>query len=57
VGNYKECPKNNVLSIRVTDKEKAFIDEIMRRTKKNISTLMREALSHYDSGTDIMANH
>jgi predicted transcriptional regulator len=47
MANRKKIPKYNVLSIRVTDKEKAQFDELKRNTRKNISMLMREALQHY----------
>ena len=47
MANIKKIPKYNVLSIRVTDKEKALFDELKRNTRKNISMLMREALQHY----------
>jgi predicted transcriptional regulator len=47
MGNYKENPKYNIISIRVTDKEKATLDEMIRATQKNISMIIREAMSHY----------
>lgn len=47
MGKYKENPKYNVLSIRVTDKEKAEIEEMIRGTHKSVSAIMREAMSHY----------
>jgi len=47
MGKYKRDPRYNVLSIRISDEEKAVMDEIKRHTQKNISTLMREALLHY----------
>jgi predicted transcriptional regulator len=53
MANLKKIPKYNVLSIRVTDKEKALFDELKRNTRKNISTLMREALQHYFPYTEM----
>ena len=44
---HKESPKYNVLSIRVTDEEKALMDEIKQNTRKSISTLLREAMLMY----------
>ena len=44
---YKESPKYNVLSIRVTDEEKALMDEIKQNTHKSISVLLREAMLQY----------
>ncbi len=47
MGKYKTNPMYNILSIRVTDEEKAAIDEISLYTRKNSSTLIREAIHHY----------
>jgi len=50
MGKYKKTPRYNVLSIRVSDDEKAAMDEISRFTQKSISMLMREALHKYTPG-------
>ena len=47
MGKYKENPKYNVLSIRVTDEEKALYEKMMRYTRKNMSMLIREAMDLY----------
>jgi len=47
MGRYKENTKYNVLSIRVTNQEKAAIDEMIRETRKSVSMLMREAMLQY----------
>jgi len=47
MGKYKDNPKYNVVSIRVTDEEKLALEEMMRRSNKSISNLMREALLLY----------
>jgi predicted transcriptional regulator len=44
---YKKDPKYNVLSIRVTDEEKAFMDEMKQSTHKSVSMLLREAMQLY----------
>jgi predicted transcriptional regulator len=46
-------PKYNVLSIRVTDEEKAILDEMRRYTQKSISFLIREALFRYSPNEDL----
>jgi predicted transcriptional regulator len=56
MGNYKEHPKYNVLSIRVSDEEKAQLDEMAHRTRKNISVLMREAMQLYSSHFEVATN-
>lgn len=53
MGKYKQNPKYNVLSIRVTDEEKALMDEMKRSTRKSISMLLREALQNYRPGLRI----
>jgi len=47
MGKFKEKPKYNVLSIRLTDDEKALLDEIMRNSQKTVSMIMREAIHEY----------
>lgn len=49
MGKYKEHPKYNILSIRVTNEEKALLDEMKRKTQKNTSMLMSEAMHLYFS--------
>jgi Ribbon-helix-helix protein, copG family len=49
MGKYKQNPKYNVVSIRVTDEEKALLEEMTRRDRTNITNLMREAISIYTS--------
>lgn len=53
MGKYKERPLYNVISIRVTDEEKAAMDEISRDTRKSLSMLMREAIHHYAPFRDV----
>jgi len=43
----KDNPRYNVVSMRVTDKEKAVLDEMSRRTSKSLSKVMREAIQLY----------
>jgi len=47
MGKYKEDPKYNVVSIRVSDEEKAYLDELTRRDRTTITKLMREAMRSY----------
>jgi hypothetical protein len=46
---HKENPRYNVVSLRVTDAEKAALDEVMRRTRKSLSMVMREAILLYSN--------
>jgi predicted transcriptional regulator len=47
MAKYKEHPRYNVVSIRVSDEEKALLDEVTRRDHTNITTLMRQAIRNY----------
>ena len=47
MANIKENPRYNVISLRVTDDEKAVLDEVARRTFKSVSRIMREAILLY----------
>jgi hypothetical protein len=42
--------------MRVTNQEKAVIDEMKRSTRKSVTVLMREALHHYTSFIDSASN-
>jgi len=44
---HKENPRYNVVSLRVTDEEKAALDEVTKRTRKSLSMVMREAILLY----------
>ena len=47
MGKYKDSPKYNVVSIRVSDEEKEFLDSISRRDRTTITNLMRDAMLSY----------
>jgi hypothetical protein len=49
MGKIKESTKYNVISVRVSNDEKATIEEIQRDTRKSVTMLMREAISYYTS--------
>lgn len=53
MGKYKENPMYNVISIRVTDEEKAAMDEVSRYTRKSLSILIREAIHQYEAFSDV----
>ncbi len=46
-GKYKDNPKYNVISLRVSDEEKSLLEEMTRQSSKSISRLMREAILFY----------
>jgi predicted DNA-binding protein len=47
MGKYKENPKYNVVSMRISDEEKLVLEEMTRQSSKSISRLMREAIQLY----------
>jgi predicted transcriptional regulator len=52
---HKENPRYNVVSLRVTDDEKAALDEVTRRTRKSLSKVMREAILLYSREVSILS--
>lgn len=53
--NCKENPRYNVVSLRVTDREKAVLYDVTRRTRKSLSTVMREAIMLYTRDVSILS--
>jgi len=47
MSNSKINPRYNVVSLRITDEEKAALDEVSQRTRKSLSMVMREAIQLY----------
>lgn len=52
---HKEHPRYNVVSLRVTDAEKAVLEEVTKRTRKSLSTVMREAILLYSRDVTIFS--
>jgi hypothetical protein len=44
MGKMRENPRYNVISMRISDEERATLDDIMYSTNKSVSQLMREAM-------------
>ena len=57
MGKYKQHPKYNVLSIRVSDEEKALLDEMRRRDRSSITDLIRKAIANYAAFGQVIVNH
>jgi hypothetical protein len=56
MGKYKENPRYNVVSIRVSDEEKALLKEMSKRDHGSITDLMRKAITCYTSFSEISIN-
>lgn len=52
MSNFKDNPRYNVISLRVTDQEKEAIAEVSRRTRKSVSQIMLEAIRSYSRDVD-----
>ncbi|MFA7059864.1 MAG: ribbon-helix-helix protein, CopG family [Pedobacter sp.] len=44
MGAMKEQPRYNVVSLRISDKEREMLEAFLRKTHRSVSQLMREAL-------------
>lgn len=44
MGRMRENPRYNVVSMRISDEERAVLEEIMSVTNKSVSQIMREAM-------------
>lgn len=53
MAKYKKNPKYNVLSLRITDEEKAFMDAMKKSTRKSMSMLLREVMQQYTPQLEI----
>ncbi len=49
MGKHKERPRYNVVSVRVSDVEKAYLTELSKLGRTTITKLMREAMHSYFS--------
>lgn len=56
MGKYKEKPKYNVVSMRITDEEKATLTRMTLQSCKSISGLMREAIHLYARHSETSVN-
>lgn len=52
MGKYKETPRYNVVSLRISDEEMATLTEMMRLRSKSLSRLLREAMHLYALQSD-----
>jgi predicted DNA-binding protein len=51
----KENPRYNVVSLRVTNEEKAALEAVTRRTRKSLSTVVREAIQLYSRDVTLLS--
>ncbi len=44
MGRMRENPRYNVISMRISDEEREHLENLMQRTHKSVSDIMREAM-------------
>jgi predicted DNA-binding protein len=54
--NTKENPRYNVVSLRISDEEKAVLDEVSQRTRKSLSSVAREAILLYSRDVTLFSS-
>lgn len=47
MGRMRENPRYNVISMRVSDEEREHLENIMEKTHKSVSDIMREAMEFF----------
>ncbi len=52
MGKMKECPRYNVISVRITDEQLVLLRRLRSEHKISVSALMREALDRLDLFSD-----
>ncbi|MBC7963895.1 MAG: ribbon-helix-helix protein, CopG family [Steroidobacteraceae bacterium] len=55
MSNIKDNPRYNVISLRVSDQEKAVINEVSRLTRKSVSQVMLEAIRSYSRDVSLFS--
>lgn len=56
MSNSKLNPRYNVVSLRISDEEKAALDEVSQRTRKTLSTVVREAIQLYSRDVTLFSS-
>jgi len=49
MGRMRENPRYNVISMRISDEERDQLEQLMNRTQKSVSDIMREAMEYFSS--------
>ena len=55
-GKFMEQPKHHIVSTRISDQEKALLEEMTRSEGINTADLIRRALTSYASIIDVRAD-
>jgi arsenate reductase-like glutaredoxin family protein len=57
MGRMRENPRYNVISMRISDEEREHLENIMEKTQKSISDIMREAMDHFAATHEVELQH
>lgn len=49
MAKIKENPRYNVISLRINEEERRHLENLMKKTHKSISNLMREAIEYFSA--------
>ena len=49
MGRMRENPRYNVISMRISDEERDELEQLMTKTHKSVSDIMREAMILFKS--------
>ena len=56
MGRMRENPRYNVISMRISDEEREHLENLMSKTKKSVSDIMREAMEYFSAKYEVKAN-
>lgn len=45
MGKFRENPRYNVISMRISDEERKDLENLVQRSHKSVSDIMREAMA------------
>ncbi|NVO00546.1 MAG: CopG family transcriptional regulator [Geobacteraceae bacterium] len=57
MGRYKQNPRYNVVSIRISDEEKALLDKLRKVDRSSITALIRKAITNYTTFSEVSVNN
>jgi len=52
----RENPRYNVISMRVSDEEREHLENLMSKTQKSVSDIMREAMEYFSAKYEQQTN-
>jgi len=53
MGRMRENPRYNVISMRISDEEREHLENLMQKTHKSVSDIMREAMEYFAARYDV----